>query len=139
VDVCLLLSCSNSSRDIEELVRRVTARGRENPSFAESRVRKHFSDSIRAWAIVNALPQWLRGSLVEVNGMQVDEPLDCSCLDSAFLPEFVDVEQNRKQIQVVYNLCAGSRCRVTASGACAAASSHGATLSRTDATLPAAT
>lgn len=71
VDVCLLLSCSNCSRDIEELVRRVTERGRENPSFAESRVRKHFSDSVRAWAIVSALPQWLRGTIVEVNGMQV--------------------------------------------------------------------
>ncbi len=71
VDVCLLLSCSDSDGNVEELVRRVTCRGRESASFAEARVRKHFSDSARAWAIVNALPQRLRGITVEVDGMQV--------------------------------------------------------------------
>ena len=69
------MSCSNSSADVDELVRRVTARGRENPSFAESRVRKHFADSMRAWAIVSALPQRLRGTIAEVNGMQVSQLL----------------------------------------------------------------
>ena len=72
VDVCLLLSCSECDGNVEELVRRVTSRGRESASFAEARVRKHFSDSARAWAIVNALPQRLRGITVEVDGMQVE-------------------------------------------------------------------
>ncbi len=71
VDVCLLLSCRNCASDIDALVRRVTERGRESASFAESRVRKHFADSERAWAIVAALSPQLRGSLVEVNAMQV--------------------------------------------------------------------
>ena len=76
MDVCILLNCSRSESDVEELVRRVLARGRESASFAESRVRKHFSDSARAWAIVNALPQRLRGRTVEVDGMQVKERLE---------------------------------------------------------------
>ena len=67
----MLLGCSNSSANIEELVRRVTTRGRESATIAESRARKFFSDSVRAWAIVNALPQRLRGATVEVDGMQV--------------------------------------------------------------------
>lgn len=73
VDVCLLLKCSNRSSDIDELVRRVIARGRESASVAENRVRKHFSDSVRSWDIVANLPQWLRGAVVEVNGMQVNQ------------------------------------------------------------------
>ena len=73
VDVCVLLSCSDSSSNVEELVRRVQARGRESATFAESRVRRHFPDNARAWAIVKALPQRLRGTMVEVDAMQVSE------------------------------------------------------------------
>ena len=71
VDVCVLLGCSSSSSDMDALVRRVTERGREDKEFAERRVRRHFDDSVRAWATVSALSPKLRGALVEVNAMQV--------------------------------------------------------------------
>ncbi len=85
VDVCLLLKCSNRSSDIDELVRRVIARGRESASVAENRVRKHFSDSVRSWDIVANLPQWLRGAVVEVNGMQVSQFVLSSWLTHSLL------------------------------------------------------
>jgi hypothetical protein len=55
---------------MSELIRRVQARGRENSSFAESRVRKNFTESARWWAIVAALPPRLRGITVDVDAMQ---------------------------------------------------------------------
>ncbi len=69
VDACVLLASQES--DAEGLIRRVVERGRERPDVAEMRVRKSIPDTVRAWSIVAALDERLRGVLVEVNAMQV--------------------------------------------------------------------
>ncbi len=82
----MLLGCSSSSSDMDALVRRVTERGREDKELAERRVRRHFDDSVRAWATVSALSPKLRGALVEVNGMQVGARVcPCSLTSSLFV------------------------------------------------------
>ena len=69
----MLLRCTDSAQHMSQLIRRVQARGRENSSFAESRVRKNFTESARWWAIVAALPPRLRGITVDVDAMQVGD------------------------------------------------------------------
>ena len=69
----MLLRCTDSAQHMSQLIRRVQARGRENSSFAESRVRKNFPDTARSWAIVAALPPRLRGITVDVDAMQVGD------------------------------------------------------------------
>ena len=69
VDACVLLASQES--DAEGLIRRVVERGRERADVAEMRVRKSIPDTARAWSIVGALDERLRGVLVEVNAMQV--------------------------------------------------------------------
>ncbi len=72
VDACVLLASKAS--DAENLIRRVVARGRETQSVAEGRVRNNIPQTARAWAIVCALNEQLRGSLAEVDAMQVMAP-----------------------------------------------------------------
>ena len=69
VDACVLLAAQES--DAEGLIHRVVERGRERADVAEMRVRKSIPDTVRAWSIVGALDERLRGVLVEVNAMQV--------------------------------------------------------------------
>lgn len=71
VDACVLLASQES--DAEGLIRRVVARGRERGDVAEMRVRKSIPDTVRAWSIVSALDERLRGVLIEVNAMQVQD------------------------------------------------------------------
>ena len=69
VDACVLLASKAS--DADSLIRRVVERGRETQSVAEGRVRSNIPQTARAWAIVCALNEQLRGSLAEVDAMQV--------------------------------------------------------------------